>query len=173
MSSQNPYAGWTTSKLIPSVIFILTPVVAVGLLVTWSLRFHRIRRQILEGAGPSSYARRRQGLAGDVRQEDAPKLAEIWLGESCVHTDDERRKASDKIAIGYVMDPYRWEEILPFTLSPNPDSKLDEAKRPTQWQLGTIIRMPSQLQYGDIAHMDVTDLDFQLGILPVSCLVPR
>ncbi|KAG8839967.1 hypothetical protein FRB91_006666 [Serendipita sp. 411] len=178
MSAQNPYAGWTTSKLIPSVIFILAPIVAVGLLVTWSLRFQGIRRQLLEGVGPLGYARNRQGpVVDDVRREDAPKISEIWLGEGHIDEEDEKMKASGNLSSSgtssYVMNKYRWEEILPFALSPDPDSKLDELEMPTEWRVGTVIRMPSQFRYDEIAHMDVTDIDFQLGTLPISCTVPR
>jgi hypothetical protein len=110
MSSSN-YVNWTTSKLIPSVIFVLTPLLAVGLLVAWSLRIQGMRRYYLAtitGRYPR-YPRGRQadreGPEVDLREK--PEVEEIWLGFG-----DEVKDNPKENLQGYSRQLSSWDSLM-------------------------------------------------------------
>jgi hypothetical protein len=110
MSSSN-YVNWTTSKLIPSVIFVLTPLVAVGLLVAWSLRIQGMRRYYLAtitGRYPR-YPRGRQtdGEGPGVDLREKPEVEEIWLGFG-----DELKDNPTQNLLGYSRQLSSWDSLM-------------------------------------------------------------
>jgi len=66
---------WTPSRLLPSVIFVLTPCIAVGLLVCWSIRLQLVRRRWRAEMARVNPAR----SDSVIGLKDRPPLYEVWL----------------------------------------------------------------------------------------------
>lgn len=118
MSSSDDPPGWASSKLVPSVIFIITPIIAVGLLVIWSLRIQNIRRRYIAALARQAYA----PSANRLDPRDIPVMHEVWIGDRWWDTGhDPALKASTAQAIphmssskmeGHINGLYNWINIM-------------------------------------------------------------
>lgn len=164
MSSSDDPPGWASSKLVPSVIFIITPIIAVGLLVIWSLRIQNIRRRYIAALARQAYA----PSANRLDPRDIPVMHEVWIGDRWWDTGhDPALKASTAQAIphmssskmeGHINGLYNWINIMPVYLA-------SDAQSSGPYNLGTFIRMPSRTMHEDISHTAMSDLDMQLATI--------
>ncbi|PVF98218.1 hypothetical protein CPB86DRAFT_785050 [Serendipita vermifera] len=162
MSSSPNSVDWTASKLIPSVIFVITPVVAVGLLVIWSLRIQGMRRYYLATL-TGRYPRypRGQREEGEVDLGERPELEEIWLG-----LGDEFKENLQ----GYSRQSSSWDSCLPVSLSRIATGTPSTAENDAlgsgdQLRVGMVIRMPSQTPYEEMLHTQsaLSNIGIELG----------
>jgi hypothetical protein len=108
-SSSDPsggWGGWGSTKVVPSIIFILTPVVAIGMLVFWSLRLQGLRRRYIAGL-----ARHGRATSNNHLDEgDVPKMHEVWMGDSWWDAEQEGHRSGKQSIAAHGMNC--WNTIM-------------------------------------------------------------
>ncbi|KIM31877.1 hypothetical protein M408DRAFT_240055 [Serendipita vermifera MAFF 305830] len=168
-SSSSSDSQWSQSRLVPSIVFVLTPCFAVGLLVVWSLRMQFERRRWYSMALGAARTSNTEG--GPL--PDKPAIQEIWLGTTWEDDGNETShegagreggEAGAHVRLnGYFREAYNWESVLPVSLcgSSRGDSYCD---------LGILVRMPSKTPYDEISHTSITHTELNMATLEVKLL---
>lgn len=114
-------SAWSSSRFVPSIIFVLTPCIAVSLLVCWSLRMQFVRRRWYSEMARRNRLGRPAGTLMDP-SDDRPPIHEVWLGrtwednepnETPEYDTQENKKVESQSSLqGYVMQQYSWQTIL-------------------------------------------------------------